>query len=208
MLITDLQYFGCISYIKELFSSDQVAFDNTAPFSKMSFKNRMVIASAQGPLHLTIPIVGGRDQKTPLDQIAISYDTPWHEQHVKAIITNYKRSPFLEYYIDSLELVYKNKPENLLAFLALSHDWIKKQLKGNWEEIELSTTTKDNTSIGIQNMRIFHPWLPNNFNNYPFPFAYQQVFEERTSFIPNLSILDLLFCCGGKQAASLLKTSK
>ncbi|MFY8166580.1 MAG: WbqC family protein [Sediminibacterium sp.] len=48
--------------------------------------------------------------------------------------------------------------------------------------------------------------MPNNFQQYSNPVTYQQVFQERTGFIPNLSILDLLFCCGGKQAASLLKT--
>ena len=131
MLITDLQYFGCISYIKELFAAEQAGFDNEAPFSKRSFKNRMVIASAQGPLHLTIPIVGGRDQKTPLHQIAISYDAPWHEQHLKAILTNYKRAPFLEYYIDSLTTLYKTQPANLLEFLQLTHNWIKIQFKAH-----------------------------------------------------------------------------
>lgn len=204
MLITDLQYFGCISFIKELYTTEQVGFDNFAPFSKISFKNRMVIASAQGPLHLTIPIVGGRDQKTPLHQIAISYDTPWHEQHVKSIMTNYKRSPFLEYYIDSLEVVYKTKPEQLLEFLLLTQDWIKKQLKGNWEIIECTNVMKENKDK-YTTQRKFHPALPNNFQQFINPVIYQQVFQDRTGFIPNLSILDLLFCCGGKQAARLLK---
>ena len=205
MLITDLQYFGCISFIKELYTSEQVSFDNFAPFSKMSFKNRMVIASAQGPLHLTIPIMGGRDQKTPMHQIAISYVTPWQEQHVKAILTNYKRSPFLEYYIDSLTTLYKTQPANLLEFLQLTHNWIKIQLKGKWELIEYTEAIKQNKELYLT-QRKFHTALPNNFQDCLNPIIYQQVFQERTGFIPNLSILDLLFCCGGKQTASLLKT--
>ncbi|MEY3209378.1 MAG: hypothetical protein RL064_1409 [Bacteroidota bacterium] len=206
MLITDLQYFGCISYIKELYAAEQVGFDNEAPFSKRSFKNRMVIASAQGPLHLTIPIVGGRDQKTPLHQIAISYEAPWHEQHLKAILTNYKRSPFLEYYIDSLAFIYNSKPTNLVVFLQLTNNWIKKQLKGNWEQIECTAAMKENKELYLTQRKI-HAYLPNNFQQFSNPVTYQQVFQERTGFIPNLSIIDLLFCCGGKQAASLLKAS-
>ena len=38
----------------------------------MSFKNRMVIGTAQGPLHLSIPIIGGRDQKIPMKEIKIA----------------------------------------------------------------------------------------------------------------------------------------
>lgn len=204
MLITDLQYFGCISFIKELYTIEQVSFDNFAPFSKMSFKNRMVIASAQGPLHLTIPIMGGRDQKTPMHQVAISYETPWQEQHIKAILTNYKRSPFLEYYIDSLTTLYKTQPANLLEFLLLTHDWIKIQLKGKWELIECTEAIKQNNELHLI-PRSFHASLPKNFQDWLNPIIYQQVYQERTGFIPNLSILDLLFCCGGKQAASLLK---
>ena len=39
------------------------------------------------------------------------------------------------------------------------------------------------------------------------PFTYGQVFEERLGFLPNLSILDLLFCCG-PNAKVLLKDNK
>jgi hypothetical protein len=35
------------------------------------------------------------------------------------------------------------------------------------------------------------------------PLKYRQVFEERIGFIPNLSILDLIFC-EGKRAAEML----
>ncbi|MFL5744953.1 MAG: WbqC family protein, partial [Niastella sp.] len=38
---------------------------------------------------------------------------------------------------------------------------------------------------------------------FPNPVRYHQVFEERIGFIPNLSILDLLFC-EGKNAQRIL----
>lgn len=211
MLITDLQYFGTISYIKELFNTEQVGFDSNAPFSKMSFKNRLVIASAQGPLHLTIPIAGGRDQKTPMNKVVIAYDTPWRTQHIKAFITNYKRSPYFEYYIDSLESLYQTKTENLQTFLMQTQEWVKKQVKGNWTSV-LITKDEANTDVLKPSTtneidRKFHPWLPKNFHLQTNPIIYQQVYQDKTGFIPNLSILDILFCCGGKQVANYLKMS-
>ena len=86
---TDLQYFGSIHFVKTLMENKNVLFDLETPFTKMSFKNRMVIITSQGPLMLTIPIVGGRDQKTPIKDIAIAYDSPWSAQHLKSITTSY-----------------------------------------------------------------------------------------------------------------------
>ena len=73
ILKTDLTYFGSIHFVKTLMENRNVVFDLEAPITKMSFKNRMVIITSQGPLILTIPIVGGRDQKTAIKDIKIAY---------------------------------------------------------------------------------------------------------------------------------------
>ena len=196
MIITDLQYFGTLSFFNTILKQEKVYFDNNHPFSKMSFKNRMVIATAQGPLHLSIPIVGGRDQKTALKDIQIAYASPWHEQHYKALVSNYQRSPFFEYYQDELKNLYASKPIFLMDFLMSAHEWTKKQIKGKWDIV-----AKIDTEIIERN---FDPWLPKNYDQFPKPIKYQQVFEDKTRFLPNLSILDLLFNCGGKQTNQLL----
>jgi hypothetical protein len=41
----------------------------------------------------------------------------------------------------------------------------------------------------------------------PTPPIYQQVFEDRNGFLPGMSILDLLFCCG-PNAKALLKDNE
>lgn len=203
MIITDLPYFGAISFLQELVHAESICFDNNAPFSKMSFKNRMVIGTAQGPLHLTIPIVGGRDQKTPINEVIISYDTPWNAHHLKAIISSYKRSPYFEYYQASLELLYESKPERLIDFLMNCHLWIQQQLKGKWQLVDLESL---NETEQMNWKRHYHAWLPKNYDKIEIPIKYQQVFEDKVGFIPNLSILDLLFCVGGKQAHTYLKS--
>lgn len=201
MVYTDLHYFGALTYYSAFAGTERVVFDIQAAFSKMSFKNRMVIASAQGPLHLTIPVVGGRDQKTPMDQIRISYESKWQSQHFKSIYTNYKRAPFFEYYVDSLKLLYATEYEFLNDFLLATQNWSKQQLKAKWE-IETVASNLDLNNVP----KWIDPFKPNNFQSATNRFQYQQVFEHDTGFIPNLCILDVLFAMGGKQALNLLST--
>ena len=197
MVYTDLHYFGALSYYHVLAQHEHIVFDCTTAFSKMSFKNRMVIATAQGPLHLSIPIVGGRDQKTPMNEIRIAYDSPWKSQHFKAISVNYKRAPYFEYYADSLKSLYDNEYEHLNDFLLATQHWTKQQLKAKWL-IE--------TSIAYPYINLETKWMdsskPNNFQTKGKSFQYQQVFD--TGFIQNACILDALFAMGGKQAHTMI----
>lgn len=202
MVCTELHYFGSLSYYSAFQASDLVLFDTTIPFSKMSFKNRMVIASAQGPLHLTIPIVGGRDQKTPMNEIHIAYDSPWQTQHFKSICTNYKRAPYFDYYVDSLEAIYQTKHLLLTDFLLATQIWIKQQLKAKWI---LETVNEHQAIINVQ--RWIDSYKPNNFHTATNTPKYLQVFDATIGFIPNTCIIDLLFAMGGKQALSILGKS-
>ena len=199
MVYTDLHYFGALSYYHVLAQHEHIVFDCTTAFSKMSFKNRMVIATAQGPLHLSIPIVGGRDQKTPMNEIRIAYDSPWKSQHFKAISVNYKRAPYFEYYADNLKSLYDNDYEHLNDFLLATQHWTKQQLKAKWL-IE--------TSIEQPTFNVETKWMdsikPNNFQTEGKQFQYQQVFD--TGFIQNACILDALFAMGGKQALSMISS--
>jgi hypothetical protein len=197
MINTDLQYFGSISYIKDLMQNNLVYFNNDQLYTKMSFKNRMVIGTAQGPLHLSIPIIGGRDQKIPIKDVKISYDISWMDQHYKSIVSNYKRSPFFEYYHDDLNELYKKPTIFLIDFLLKINEWVSKQIKGKWE----ISSSEPNLSIYQ-----FDKCLPKNYHLIDVRINYQQVFEDKIGFMPNLCILDLLFCCGGKQANALLNS--
>lgn len=199
MVYTDLYYFGCLSYYHALAQDEHIVFDSTAAFSKMSFKNRMVIATAQGPLHLTIPIVGGRDQKTPMNEVRIAYDSPWKSQHFKAISINYKRSPYFEYYVDSLKALYDNEYTYLNDFLLATQHWTNDQLKAKW----LLETIIQQPKTHLETK-----WMdtikPNNFQTTSNPFQYQQVFDSTTGFIPNVCIVDALFAMGGKKVLSMI----
>ena len=202
MLVSDYQYFGNICFIELLYKEKQVCFDSHAPFTKMSFKNKMVILSAQGPLALTIPIVGGRDQKTSIQDICIAYDAPWQAQHFKALKTCYKRAPYFEYYEADLEKLYSTRTECLVEFLESCHQFLQKAIKGKWELIQFNEYAQKIKEE--ETKKEIHPWQPNNYAQFPIQHEYQQVFTSPSGFIQNLSILDMLFCVGGKEISKQL----
>jgi hypothetical protein len=209
MMLSDYQYFGPICFIELIYNQKQLCFDKEAAFTKMSFKNRMVILSAQGPLNLTIPILGGREQKTPIKDILIAYDAPWQAQHCKAIKTCYKSAPYFEYYEADIEKLYATKKEYLVDFLEDCHQFIKKSIKGKWELIDCKVPIKEVEKVSVElevnsKQKTMLPWQPNNYDQFAIQHPYRQVFESTKGFTSNLSIVDWLFCKGGKEISKQL----
>jgi len=209
MMLCDYQYFGPICFIELIYNQKQLCFDKEAAFTKMSFKNRMAILSAQGPLNLTIPILGGREQKTPIKDILIAYDAPWQAQHCKAIKTCYKRAPYFEYYEADIEKLYTIKKEYLVDFLEDCHQFLQKSIKGNWELIDCKEPIKEVKKVSVElevnsKQKTMLPWQPNNYDQFAIQHPYMQVFESTKGFTSNLSILDWLFCEGGKEISKQL----
>ncbi len=199
-LIIEYQYFPSIILYKISNNVSNIFFDQYDLYRKMSFRNRCIIAGANGPISLSVPLEFGRGQKKPMKDVRISNHQPWQKQHWKSIVSSYNRSPWFEFYRDELEEIYK-KP---FAFLL---DWDLACFEWSIRKLGLSVTI----SATDRFVEKYDPdeWIdqrnklvPKNYLDFD-QVKYKQVFEERIGFIPNLSILDLLFC-EGKRAAGLL----
>lgn len=179
MAVSPLLLFPPIVWWRTMLPYAEVTLDVQDRFRKMSFSNRYCIATANGPLLLTVPVVGGRSAKLPMTDIRIDYKQDWQKQHWGSLFSAYGRAPFFEHYGPALEQIIRKK-NILLAELNLAAlQWIV-------QELNLSTK--------------FLPLRPEkNFYASKVEFAegekimrYYQVFEDRHGFLPNLSILDLL----------------
>lgn len=187
------QYFGSVQYIKQIATANSAVIDIHEPFKKMSYRNRTTIVSSQGPLLLTVPLQNGRDQKLPIHEVKISYTENWPSKHIKALSSCYKRSPFFEYYEDGLSRLLITEYPYLLDLNMQIVEWLSKVLK---TEFNISKTTEatsylDPSFIDVRDTSNT-PNLSQNIANQVYP----QVFSDKIEFIPNASILDLLFCMG------------
>src|SRR5258708_17793246 len=193
--ITDIQYFPSVILFKSSYNFTHIIIEQCETWQKMSFRNRCQIAGAEGVIDLSIPLVKGRDQKALIRDVRIADSLPWQAQHWKTIVSCYNRSPWFSFYQDELAELYRRPVDYLL-------DW-------NWECLEWSFRVLGMTrdlSRTVEFKAAYDPMealdqrgvlLPKTRETWGADTPrYRQVFEERTGFLPGLSILDLVFCEG------------
>ena len=202
MIVSELQYFPPITFVSALYRETYVILDIYEPYRKMSFRNRCMIAGAQGIISLSVPLQEGRNQRLAMKEVLISNTENWQARHIKSLQSAYNRSPFFEYYQDELVSMYNKSFRYLSEWNLDCLYWLKDKL--DWPaEIRLSEKTIPYQSSEYEDRR--NRVLPKNYNQWS-PLKYRQVFEERTGFFPNLSILDLLIN-RGPDSKELLRNS-
>ncbi|RDC57666.1 hypothetical protein DU508_01515 [Pedobacter chinensis] len=157
--------------------------------AKQTYRNRASIYSPNGKLDLTVPLVKGSKTHTKMKDVRISYDFNWQRLHWLSLETCYRSSAYFEYYEDELSRFYKEKFEFLFDYNLELMEWLNKKLKLS---VTLNTTTsyEDEIVPELDFRGMMNPKKTDDIvNNKP----YYQVFEDRHQFLPNLSIVDLLF---------------
>jgi hypothetical protein len=197
-LLTDIQYFPSIILFKSLYKNSYITFDVYETYQKMSFRNRSLISGANGVIPLSIPLVGGRGQKGLTKEVRIDYRSKWQLSHFRSISSSYNKSPWFEFYRDGLEDLYRKQFDFLVDWDLACFEWVVQQL-GLEIQVSLSDHYVTKPEEGTTDFR--GRLMPKNYLDFE-PVVYHQVFESRLGFVPNLSILDLLFC-EGKRALEL-----
>ncbi len=200
-LIIENQFFGTTNWYKSLFQFSNIIIEQYESYQKMSFRNRCVVAGSNGPVHLSVPLEKGRDRQELVKEVRINYSGRWRKEHLRTLDSCYSRSPFYEYYRDDVRRLWEQEDVFLFDKNMSILDWLKKVLAPP-ANISVSESYRKEYPEGITDLR--GRILPKNFQEQPAVCRYTQVFEERTGFLPNLSILDLLFCAG-PETGSLLR---
>ncbi len=205
-VLIELHYLPSIQYFKQLITYRKIWIEQYEHYTKRSFRNRTHIAAANGLLRLSIPLSRGKNQQMPIRKVKISYETDWQLQHLQSIQSAYGNAPFYDFYIDDICLYFEQQIASLfdwnLGLMKLLIELL--QIEVNWtltEQYEKSSSNK----LDLRGSIVPNPRYQKN-RHLSQMVAYPQVFQEKHGFIPNLSILDLLFCTG-PQANLILENS-
>lgn len=192
-------YFPSISHYVAMVFVEQVTFEVEDHFQKQTNRNRMYIYSPNGKQLLYVPIKHlkqGTHQKTR--DVRIENCENWQKQHFKSLEAAYRSSPFFEYFEDDFLPVFEKKYDFLLDLNLEIFDIINRCLGIT---IPFQKTTEYFHEVeGVLDMRYLAHGKKDQFQNEP----YTQVFEDRSGFLKNLSVVDLL-CSEGRYALDYLQ---
>ena len=182
-----IAWFPPTEYFALLAKYSSVYVEACENYQKQTYRNRCRIYAADGVQMLHFP-VRHRDGRFNLSirEIEVDYSTPWVEKAERCIETAYRSSAYFEYYRDELFAILDAQPRTLWELdLAVIAFFLRK--------IGLRTELVPTEAFAAEHVDI-HPKRPNGIlQELGADRPYYQVFAERHGFIPNLSIMDLLF---------------
>lgn len=187
-MVLPCAYLPPISWFVNLMTGEPIYLEYYENYQKQTIRSRCTIDSPNGPLNLSIPIdrstfVGG---KCLMKDVRISSHNDWQHQHWYALETSYFNSPFFEYLQDDFRPIYEKQWNFLVDF--------NETLIGKCCELLDISPNIARTSYYIG--KAAHPIESAAFEKDLYPIPYYQVFQQKHGFLPNLSIIDLIFNMG------------
>lgn len=196
-VLLEIQYLPAIPYVAQFIKYPKIYLEAQENYRKGTYRNRCHIASANGLLRLSIPLKKGKNEQQAITEVEISYSEPWQSVHWHSIRSAYGNAPFFDFYAADLQPFFESKPSHLFEWNLDLLKFVLEQI-GLDDNLALTSTFQKETPPEIMDLRnriLPKKSRPNNqkaFSHVPYP----QVFVEKNGFMPNLSILDLLFCKG------------
>lgn len=212
------QYLPWFFFYQKILDSNKFVFLDNVNFQKNGLHNRNKIKTKDGDLWLTVPVI--KSSGLHINEIKIDNKQEWIKKHLKTIDESYGKSSFYKKYknefCDIYEKDYKNLSELNISlikfFLRLMEIDVPIYLSSemniheNGSSLLLEICKKLNADcylsgpggVNYLNQNIF---LKDNvkikYLQKKTILPYDQ-FHRHINYMPNLSMLDFLFCVGEK----------
>ncbi|GHU88802.1 hypothetical protein FACS1894155_04410 [Bacteroidia bacterium] len=197
-------YLAPVDYYMCLAGFEKVVIEQHCNYIKQTYRNRCIIASANGLQVLSIPVERTESAKCLTKDIRISDHGNWRHLHWNAIVSAYNSTPFFEYYEDDFRPFYERRFDFLFdlneelrelicrlvdiqpeVFYTLSYGTVENNINPLAPEPECRLSNDFRETIHPKKTPLHQEFKP-----------YYQVFESKFGFQPDLSIIDLLFNMG------------
>lgn len=209
------QYFPYLGFFHKLSQADIYVVMDNVEFLRRGLQHRNKIKTAKGDQWLTVPVL--HQQKQLINEVKINPDFPWARKHWGTILSNYSPAPYFNLYADDLQAILLQDWESLCELNMALLTWVMQVLAIDIPVVRLSNLPVQGeksdrlisacqavgadtylSGIGGKNYMDLDSFKAAGvqvlWQDFTAP-TYEQLFPS-VEFIPNLSILDVLFCCG------------
>jgi len=216
-------YLPWIGFFHKMLISDIFVFLDHVQFSKRGFINRNKVKGPDGWKWLTVPVKRGSTKKRIID-VEIDNSTSWAEKHLRTLQAFYGKCKYFNYFINLLENIYTKEWKYLadlnkyIIFKVIDildidveiYESHKMNVKGNKTDLIIDICKKvgatvyfsgqgakkylDEKKFDVEGIKLV-------FQNFNHP-VYPQRFGR---FIPNLSIIDMLFNVGPAESKKIIR---
>lgn len=205
-----------IGYFFKIYKSDTFVILDNVQFTKNGFTNRNRIKTPQGENWLTLPIIQSGKFGQNITECVIFNKKIHTKKILNSLHGNYKKTNYFDNYFDKISGILNEPGDNLCQLNIRLIEWIVSELEiktkivtaSALDNIEGESTerlvsicrklngTKYLAGLGAKKYQEDELFSRNTIEiiNTPFKYPnYQQMWGE---FIPNLSVIDVLFNCG------------
>jgi WbqC-like protein family. len=172
------EYFPNISWFYLSSKHKKLYWNTSERFIRASGQNRCIVCGPNGIITLSVPLAGGRNQQSMLNDVRIDNRQRWQAIHWKTIQSCYGSTPYFLYYADAIGAIFARRFDRLIDLNQHTTEVILRLLK---IPTSIQWTHVNEPSMSGHAM-ISKPYI--------------QPFMDRHGFVQNLSVLDTLFCCG------------
>jgi len=204
-IVLSTAYLPPVEYFYLIMTSGRVLIERNENYVKQTYRNRCIIAGPNGKQTLVIPVLHGNTSKSHIAATEIDYSKRWIPVHIGAIESSYRNSPYYDYYSDAIFMAISRKYRYLIDLNMDLLNTLTKYLSIS-SAIEFTTGYIKNCSKKEDFRYLLSPKSNSPVKGFN-PEPYQQIFDERNGFFPNLSIIDLLFNTGPGSTVHILGQS-
>lgn len=199
MIILPTSYFGSTEYWAAIIKGgEDVVIDLGENYVKRSERNRTTIMTSGGIMQLSVQLSHANRPRQPITSMRVDYSKRWQHQHLVAIESAYRSSPYFEYYADRILPLLERHWDSLVELNMAIMEQICKILRVAVPRVSTSYIVASEGDIDMRLKQRGSAFVAE---------PYVQVFSDRLPFEPNLSILDLIMC-EGPEARTVLSASR
>ncbi len=200
MALFTTAYFPSISYVKRFLAEDDAKIEVWETYHKQSIRTRCQVMTANGVQALSVPVVKVNGNHTLTKDIAISYKEHWQQIHRRCLESGYKASPYFDHYYPYIATIFETRYERLIELNDAALKAVFEMLKVKKEILH----TADYAKTAANDFRNAFSDKGMDAHDHDVQ-PYYQVFSTKFKFVPDLSILDLIFNEGPESKGYLIQ---